>query len=232
MPWAFPVNPLDVIEITHSYVCLDQLVQYKYDVVIGGAGPATTSDQLISDVQSAWGAVAANLGTSTKHAQTRVQRITDCILGATGKPRRVRTVLDKEGPNAIMDGATAGPFCPLNNTISVQLINAGNPRQFWGKKGFGQLPLTALGSDGEKVATLVRAAWDGTTTTFFVGSHSLGGGPLTFTCGVLPTTYVANLPGPHANMDTYFFPWLGVEVGNYLGNQRTRDIAPQATLGH
>lgn len=232
MAFQVPMALNDVFEITLSYVALDQLIQYKFDVIMGGVGSPISSDDFRAQLEADWGVFLVLIGTSTKHAQTRIQKITDCVLGTTGKPKRVRGGLDKEGPVTAMNGTAASPFLPMINTVSIQLITAGSPKQFWGRKGFGQLPLTTVQADGSKMATLVRASWDSAATSFFATIHAIAGTTMNFKCGILPTTYVANQALPHGAMSGYFWTIDAVEVGYYLGSQITRDIEPQATLGH
>jgi hypothetical protein len=232
MAWSFPIATGDVIEVTYSYVALDQLIQYKFDVLISGSPIAETSDTLRVDMDNVWTAFTPYLGSSTKHAQTRLQKITDCILGPTGKPKRVRGALDKTGPTTALDGVAAGPFAPLISTVSVQLITAGAPKQFWGKKGFGQVPISVLATDGAKLTLLARTNWDAAATAFFTVTTPFGTGGGSYNAGILPTTYVSNLPLPHGAMSGYFWNCIAVEVGYYAGSQKTRDIEPQTTLGH
>lgn len=232
MPWSFPVAAGDVLETTLSFVALDQLIQYKFDALIGGTPGSSTSDDVLDQMVSNFGGISSLLGTSTKHAQTRIQRISDCVLSTGGTPRRVRGQLDKRGPTTTLDGVSAGPFAPMICCISAQLITLGAPKQFWGKKGFGQVPVSVLQADGQKITSVARANWLSAVEAFFCITTPFGSLGGTYNCGVLPTTYVANQALPHGAMSGYFWAFVAAEIGYYAGTQKTRDIEPQATLGH
>lgn len=232
MAWSFNLTTGDVIEATISYVALDQLLQYKWDLRIGGTGVNFTSDQLADQVDIDWQVFCPLIGTSTTHVQSRYQIITDVVPGTGGRPRRVRGFLDKRDRTTLLNGLAAPPFAPMSATASVQLITSGAPGPFWGKKGFGQLPVSSLGSNGELLATTAKNAWELAATTFFAAAHAITGTTLTYTPGILPSTFVANQALPHVTMSTYFLPFIGVYTGTYIGSQMTRDISPQGTLGH
>lgn len=234
MAWSFAVAPTDVLEVTISHLVMDQLVQQKFDIRIGGTGVGFTSDQVLDQIATDWTFnFASKLTSLTKHVQTRLQMITDCVISTvSNRPTRIRTLLDKRDRTPTMDGTILTAAAPIDVTASVQLITTGAPRQFWGRKSFSQLPVASLAADGETLAPASKNAWELDTTAMFATTHAIATTTLNYVIGVLPTTYVANLAQPHGAMSGYFFGCVGTYVGTYVGSMATRRVNPNSLLGH
>lgn len=231
--WTVPLAVNDVAETTVSFVASDQLFQWRFDVIFSGTGGPVTSDDYFAQLQLDWIAnISVQLSVLSRHVQTRVQAITDVVVGIGGRPKRIRGQLDKQNATTAMDGIRVGPPLPHDTTVSIALITDGSPRAFWGKKGFALIPQGDVSTDGETITPTASTAWDTVATAMFTTVHTIGATTMNYRVGLLPSTYVANQPIPHGAMSGYFYPFKGVQVGTYVGSQATRRIHPQSLKGH
>lgn len=232
MSWTFPLVNDRVIQVTQSGIAKDQLVQNRFDVLIENISVAVSSDSLISSIQAEWATRFVPLISSQyKHVQTKVQEVLDVIAGVSG-PKRVYGLMDRSGPTALNDGADVAFALPYDNAVSLSLVTSGAPGPYWGRKGFGPVSVATLAADGETLDTVKRTAWDTAATGFFVAPIIITGATATWRGVVLPGTEIANLPLPHAALSTLVRDVIAIDVGVYMGSQKTRRVTPNALLGH
>jgi len=231
--YFFPLTANQVIEVTVTYIKMDQLVVNRFDVLVTGIPDGTNSGGLFQTLGTDWSAAFTTLTSNdAAFAQCRMQVITDVIAGASG-PKRVRGALSKGNPssggNEFLDGAALTPHLPVDATVSVALITDSPPQIGWGRKSHGPLPEALTGSNGEVIDL---AAWEAAALAFYVGQRAIDGGTLNYEVVIVPGTAIAALALPHAALATLVYPIKGIEVGRFLGSQGTRRIAPHSLLGH
>jgi len=235
MAWSFNLANGMVLQTTISSRQFDQLVVNVFDILIDNVSVAVTSDTLLSSIESLWSTWIPIIQTDElTHVQTKVQVVTDCIESPTnpGTYKRVYGVMDRKGHTAAMDGSVASAAIPFDTTGSVQLITNGAPGPFWGRKSIGGMTVDSIDADGETLDAVYKAALDAGMQAVFIPANLISTGPATWTCVVLPTTYVGRQALPHSAMSVYAKDIIAVDVGTYTGSQKTRQIRPNSLLAH